>query len=371
MVSAMLDTTLMLCSTISTVRSAGDLLDQLADAVHVFQAHALRRLVEQHQLGLHRQRGGDLQRALAAVAQLDRGQSRRSSPGRPRAAVPARGRSARRSERSGFQKWNEVPSLRCSATRTFSSTVRCGNTAEIWNERMTPRRAMCAGVSRVMSSPLKRIWPAVGVRNLVSRLKQVVLPAPLGPISAWMLPRLHLQVDLVDGDEALELLGQVARLEDDVAGSWLSLCVAWPAVAAAEALRQRARDVEHGVALLRAAVARSSAALLQADADAGHHLAGGVEHRRAEAVHAVRARLRRRCCSRARGSAPVPSAVAAAHRRAAVAGRQARRGANRPCAPRRSWKASIALPVAARWAGSRMPTLKARPSGRAPLRTAT
>src|SRR5215510_2735356 len=31
--------------------------------------------------------------------------------------------------------------------------------------------------------------PRVGWRNLVSRLKQVVLPAPFGPISAWMVPR--------------------------------------------------------------------------------------------------------------------------------------------------------------------------------------
>src|SRR5688572_30055941 len=31
--------------------------------------------------------------------------------------------------------------------------------------------------------------PRVGCRNLVRRLKQVVLPAPFGPISAWMLPR--------------------------------------------------------------------------------------------------------------------------------------------------------------------------------------
>src|SRR5262249_11191876 len=31
--------------------------------------------------------------------------------------------------------------------------------------------------------------PRVGLKNLVSRLKQVVLPAPLGPISAWMVPR--------------------------------------------------------------------------------------------------------------------------------------------------------------------------------------
>src|SRR6185312_11466689 len=31
--------------------------------------------------------------------------------------------------------------------------------------------------------------PRLGLRNLVSRLKQVVLPAPFGPIKAWMLPR--------------------------------------------------------------------------------------------------------------------------------------------------------------------------------------
>ncbi|MCY1520301.1 hypothetical protein D9M68_550760 [compost metagenome] len=79
--------------------------------------------------------------------------------------------------------------MRCRPRRTFSSSVRCGNTAEIWNERITPRRAICAGRSPVMSWPLNRIVPAVGSRNLVSRLKQVVLPAPLGPMSAWIEPR--------------------------------------------------------------------------------------------------------------------------------------------------------------------------------------
>src|SRR5258706_7407387 len=54
---------------------------------------------------------------------------------------------------------------------------------------MMPRRAICAGFSPVMSAPLKWMLPRVGLRNWVSRLKQVVLPAPLGPISAWMLPR--------------------------------------------------------------------------------------------------------------------------------------------------------------------------------------
>ncbi|CFN77327.1 Uncharacterised protein [Bordetella pertussis] len=92
--------------------------------------------------------------------------------------------------RSLRQNWNDSPVLRCRPRRTFSSTVRRGNTAEIWNERMMPRRAIWAGRSRVMSRPLKTMVPEVGARNLVSRLKQVVLPAPLGPISAWIWPRL-------------------------------------------------------------------------------------------------------------------------------------------------------------------------------------
>ena len=73
--------------------------------------------------------------------------------------------------------------------RTFSSTVRCGNTAEIWNERTRPMRAMLEGLKPVISRPLKKMLPRVGSRKCVSRLKHVVLPAPLGPINAWMLPR--------------------------------------------------------------------------------------------------------------------------------------------------------------------------------------
>jgi hypothetical protein len=42
---------------------------------------------------------------------------------------------------------NESAQLLLQATRTFSSTVRCGKVAEIWNERITPRRAICAGFS--------------------------------------------------------------------------------------------------------------------------------------------------------------------------------------------------------------------------------
>src|SRR5215510_832614 len=50
-------------------------------------------------------------------------------------------------------------------------------------------RAMAAGLLPVMSRPLKRMRPRVGVRKWVRRLKHVVLPAPFGPMSAWIVPR--------------------------------------------------------------------------------------------------------------------------------------------------------------------------------------
>src|SRR2546423_8965891 len=97
-----------------------------------------------------------------------------------------RNRSSTVSER---QKSNDVPRWRWSAMRTFSSTLRWGNTAEIWNERAMPRRATSAGFRCVISRPLYTIRPREGVRNFVSRLKHVVLPAPFGPMRAWIVPR--------------------------------------------------------------------------------------------------------------------------------------------------------------------------------------
>ena len=52
-----------------------------------------------------------------------------------------------------------------------------------------PSGAICSGALPVMSWPSKRTVPDVGVRKPVSRLKSVVLPAPLGPTRAWTVPR--------------------------------------------------------------------------------------------------------------------------------------------------------------------------------------
>jgi hypothetical protein len=49
-----------------------DALDQRGDLVDVLMAHAGHRFIEQHHFRIERQRGGDLQRALAAIGHLDR-----------------------------------------------------------------------------------------------------------------------------------------------------------------------------------------------------------------------------------------------------------------------------------------------------------
>src|SRR5690606_26029414 len=51
-----------------------------------------------------------------------------------------------------------------------------------------PIRATLAGSIAVMSTPSRTMRPVVGFRNLVNKLNTVLLPAPLGPINAWIRP---------------------------------------------------------------------------------------------------------------------------------------------------------------------------------------
>jgi hypothetical protein len=103
------------------------------------------RLVEQQHLGFERERGGDLQRALAAVGQLDDdGVGMPIKPDVDSSSASARVRRTAPQQRfPSARKSKLAPRARCSARRTFSSAVRCGNTAEIWNcarGRAAPRR---------------------------------------------------------------------------------------------------------------------------------------------------------------------------------------------------------------------------------------
>src|SRR5947208_6309892 len=188
MVSDRFSTTLRLCSTISTVRSAAACL--MRAAMRPTSSWPMPAVGSSSSI-ISGSRASVV--AISSARLRTWGSSTATVPAksaRPTAASSSRARAFSRSRvRSERQKSNECPRWRWSASRTFSSTLRCGNTAEIWNERTSPSRAMSAGFDPVMSRPLKRIRPLVGVRKWVRRLKQVVLPAPLGPINAWIAPR--------------------------------------------------------------------------------------------------------------------------------------------------------------------------------------
>src|SRR5690606_19920883 len=67
---------------------------------------------------------------------------------------------------------------------------------EIWKVRPSPRRARADTPRPVMSLPRKRIVPALGFSVPLIWWISVVLPAPFGPISAWISPGLRSRLTL-------------------------------------------------------------------------------------------------------------------------------------------------------------------------------
>lgn len=70
----------------------------------------------------------------------------------------------------------------------LSSTLAMSNSAVVWKVRATPRRATSSVRSAVTSRPSSVMVPDVGRCVPLMRLKNVVLPAPLGPMIALILP---------------------------------------------------------------------------------------------------------------------------------------------------------------------------------------
>ena len=94
----------------------------------------------------------------------------------------------------------------CMPTSTFSRLVIVGNRRMFWNVRPTPRCVTACGGRPATSRPSNRISPEVGVYTPVSMLKNVVLPAPFGPIRLDDRAARDDEVDVVAGHQAAELL---------------------------------------------------------------------------------------------------------------------------------------------------------------------
>src|SRR5512143_1698057 len=80
------------------------------------------------------------------------------------------------------------PSRARAATSTFSRAVRSLKMLLIWKALPIPRRAMSAGWSPSIRSPLYSTSPPSGTSFPVIRLNRVVFPAPLGPMMALSSP---------------------------------------------------------------------------------------------------------------------------------------------------------------------------------------
>ncbi len=111
-------------------------------------------------------------------------------PARPTRSSAARaGSRSSVSPRASRQKRKEWPLCACTASATLSSAVQSGNSEVIWNERASPSMLRRYTGSAVMSLPSNRMRPASGAISPVSWPISVVLPAPLGPITACNSPR--------------------------------------------------------------------------------------------------------------------------------------------------------------------------------------
>ena len=75
-----------------------------------------------------------------------------------------------------------------SAICTFSATVIEAKVAATWNVRPTPRRQMSPGAMPAVLLPNIVMRPVVGASWPSIMAKQVLLPAPFGPMSARISP---------------------------------------------------------------------------------------------------------------------------------------------------------------------------------------
>src|SRR5215470_19049089 len=108
---------------------------------------------------------------------------------RPTSAMSLRAGRRRRAIRSaGCQNRKLWRSVACTASAMLPSAVKLSKMLVIWNDRASPSRARRAVDSSLMSRPSKVIRPASGLSSPVSCPTSVVLPAPFGPMSAWVSP---------------------------------------------------------------------------------------------------------------------------------------------------------------------------------------
>ena len=194
---------------------------ELGEPLGLLRVHAGGRLVEQQQLRVRRERAGDLHAALVAVGEVDRELvvARGLSPtysSISRGLLADLALLAARARRAD-DRADQARASCASAGRPSRSPAALivANRRMFWNVRAMPSAVILSGRTPSICLPSNSILPSDGRYRPVSMLKNVVLPAPLGPMIETMDRSRHGEGHVVDGDEAAEDLRDVRGLQQD------------------------------------------------------------------------------------------------------------------------------------------------------------
>src|SRR5215831_18856876 len=213
-----------------------DALDQRRDALDVLVGHPRRRLVQEQQLGLERKRRRDLQRALAAVRQLDRD---RVLEFRQRDRLEQRARPAVQL----LEQALGAPEIEGSAALALQGDAHVLEHREVRKHRGDLERANQAHPGdrrRTRAGDVAALVDDAAPRRLEEVCQQVEagrLPGAVRADERVDAAAADLEVDVPDRDETLELLGQLARFKNALVGHALAISRA----SAACAWRERRR----------------------------------------------------------------------------------------------------------------------------------
>jgi len=184
--------------------------------VHVFVAHALGRLVEQHEFRFHGQRGGDFQRTLAAVGQVDRlfvGQ----------VVEPHLGEQLARPAVERRQRFLAFPEMVRRAQRALQAQSHVFQQREMRKNGGDLERADDAAPRNLCRALLRDVVAVEqdGAGGRLQELGQQIeasgFAGAVGSDQRMDRSALNRQVDLADSGKALEFLGQLACFKNDVA----------------------------------------------------------------------------------------------------------------------------------------------------------
>ena len=193
-----------------------DAPDQRGDALDVLEAQARHRFVEQQHL---RDRAPASWRSPARACGHRRSRPRPNGPSRPGRPRSSSSIARALSGVSAFferQKSKLSPRLRCNATRTFSSAVRWGKIAEIWNERARPRRATSAGRVRGDVAAVEQDAAEARRDELGQHVEAGRLAGPVGADQRVNRAAPDLEIDVADRREAAKGLAEALGDKDVV-----------------------------------------------------------------------------------------------------------------------------------------------------------